>query len=81
LSFLLPYIVRALIFRPSHSSWALLVLKNGGLQALILAIKGGVIVMYNMAAPTDRVGFLGLGRDGFGHLCMESSEIVYQKMD
>jgi hypothetical protein len=66
-SFYLPYIVRAFILRPSHSSWALLVLKNEGLQALILAIKGGVIIMY-MAVPADRVGFLGLGRDGFGHL-------------
>jgi len=57
----------AFILRPSHSSWALLVLKNEGLQALKLAIKGGVIVMY-MAVPADRIGFLGLGRDGFGHL-------------
>jgi hypothetical protein len=45
-----------------------------------VAIKGGVIIVY-MAAPAGRVGFLGLGRDGFGHLCMVSSEIVYQIMD
>jgi hypothetical protein len=25
-------------------------------------------ILIDMAAPTGRVGFLGLGRDGFGHL-------------